>query len=96
MTTIEELEHRLKDLTLRNSILRDRPDLPVERIRVHDEVVKLQENYLLLLKFIKYIDLEPYVNAYEDTRCVYCDEFSGKHTSDCLTSQVQHLIKEVG
>jgi cell division protein FtsB len=32
-----EAEHR--DLVLRNKLLRDRPDLPLERIRAYDEVI---------------------------------------------------------
>lgn len=36
-------QSRHDDLVLRNKILRERPDLPVDRIRCHEQVVKLQE-----------------------------------------------------
>ena len=39
---LEAAKAQHKDLVLRNRILRDRPDLPVERTSFHDEVVKLQ------------------------------------------------------
>ena len=39
---IHDLECQHQDLCLRNQILRDRPDLPVERASFHAEVVRMQ------------------------------------------------------
>ena len=36
---IARLEAEHKDLVLRNKLLRDRPDLPLERIQAYDEVI---------------------------------------------------------
>lgn len=40
---IGRLESQVKDLTLRNKVLRERPDLPADRIPAHNTVVQLQQ-----------------------------------------------------
>lgn len=40
---IEQLKAQHEDLVFRNRILRERPDLPVDRIPAHNALVKLQE-----------------------------------------------------
>lgn len=38
---VEGLTERLEDMKLRNRLLRDRPDLPIERLRAYDELIAL-------------------------------------------------------
>lgn len=51
--TIARLQHEKDDAVFRNKILRERPDLPIERIRAYDtimETVKKSEQHITILR----------------------------------------------
>lgn len=43
LAKIQTLEKQLDDMKLRNQLLRDRPDLPIERLEAYNKIVKERE-----------------------------------------------------